>query len=59
MTEFPYVYGWRERLGMPSLPGRFGSRCRVVVRGGMNSAWVEFEDGFQACISRNALRRAR
>jgi len=55
--EFPYVWSWRERLGMPCLAGRFGQRCRVVVRGAMNSAWIEFEDGFGAVVSRNGLRR--
>jgi len=39
--------------------GRKGQLCRVIVRGRMNSAWVEFEDGFQAVTSRNALRKAR
>jgi hypothetical protein len=24
----------------------------------MNSAWVEFENGQQECVSRNALRKA-
>lgn len=56
--EFRYVWAWRERLGMPCLGGeRVGQRCRVVVRGRGNSAWVEFEDGFSACVSRNGLRR--
>lgn len=37
---------------------RKGERCKVLVRGGMNSAMVEFErDGFRAVISRNALRK--
>jgi hypothetical protein len=56
---FPYVYRWRSRLGLPSLAGRFEEPCRVVVRGPMNSAWIEFRDGFSACVSRNSLRRAR
>ena len=58
-SSYPYVYRIRQRLGMPSLEGRFGQRCAVVVRGGMNSAWIEFEDGHRACVGRNFLRRAR
>ena len=50
-----YIYVWRVRT---RLPGRFGMRCRVVVRGGMNSALVEFEDGYKTVTSRNYLRRA-
>ena len=56
---YPYVYCWRRRLGALSLDGRFGTPCRVVVRGRLNSAWIEFEDGYSACVSRNALRRSK
>lgn len=49
---FPYVYAWNRM-------GRKGRRCRVFVRGKMNSCAVEFEDGFRAVTSRNALRRAK
>jgi len=31
--------------------------CRVICRGRMNSALVEFENGQREIISRNALRR--
>lgn len=48
---FPYRYAWNRM-------GRKGVRCRVLVRGKMNSCLVEFEDGFKAVTSRNALRRA-
>ena len=57
--DYPYVWTWAARLGMPCLPGRKGARCRVVVRGRMNSAWIAFEDGYEAVVSRNGLRRAR
>jgi hypothetical protein len=36
---------------------RKGKRCRLLARGAMNSALVEFEDGYLAVVSRNALRR--
>jgi len=53
--EFPYVWAW----GVRPQPSRKGQRCRVVVRGTMNSALVEFEDGWRVVTSRNGLRRAR
>lgn len=37
--------------------GRKGQRCRVIVRGKMNSCLIEFEDSYQAVTSRNALRK--
>lgn len=42
---------------MPVLD-RKGELCRILVRGAMNSALVEFADGELAVVSRNALRRA-
>jgi hypothetical protein len=47
---YPYVYTWNRM-------GRKGQRCAVLVRGKMNSCSVEFEDGFQAVTSRNAIRK--
>lgn len=49
-----YVYCWKKYN-----PALFGRRCRVISRGSMNSALVEFEDGFKCIVSRNALRRVR
>jgi hypothetical protein len=46
----PYRWHW-NRLG------RKGQRCRVVARGRMNSALLEFEDGFRVVTSRSGLRR--
>jgi hypothetical protein len=51
--SFDRVWFWRSRL-----PERKGQRCRVLARGKMNSALVEFEDGFQVVTSRYAIRRA-
>jgi hypothetical protein len=51
-TDYPLVWWWRARL-----PGRKGQRCRVLVRGRMNSVLVEFEDGFRVVTSRFAIRR--
>jgi hypothetical protein len=53
-TDYPYVWHWRSKLG-----DRKGARCRVICRGAMNSALVEFAaDGFRVVTSRNALRRS-
>ena len=50
------LYRWPWRRG---LPGRHGQLFRVIVRGGLNSALVEFgDDGARFVTSRNALRRA-
>ena len=43
---------------------RKGQMCRIIAppagkKAGMNSALVEFDDGYQAVVSRNALRRER
>ena len=54
MPDFPYVYFWGPRLMGFS---RKGQACRVLVRGSMNSALIEFEDGFKAVVSRNAIRK--
>ena len=69
MTAYPYVWSWSTRTW--EFPGvtvkvswfgdgvdRAGRRCRVVTRGGMNSALVQFEDGSQFVTSRGGLRRA-
>jgi hypothetical protein len=56
---YPYRYGCGPRFRVPGLPvlDRKGALCRVLVRGAMNSALIEFEDGEWAIVSRNALRR--
>lgn len=53
--NFSYLYVWRANA-IRTLD-RKGQRCRVLVRGKMNSALIEFEDGFRAVVSRNALRK--
>lgn len=54
MSE-PFDRVWRWRC---NLPDRFGQRCRVLARGTMNSALVEFEDGVRHIVSRYAFRKA-
>jgi len=53
MTAYPYYWRVRTRL-----PERYGQRCRVLVRGRMNSCLVEFEDGYKVVTSRNYVRKA-
>jgi hypothetical protein len=57
MRRFPYIYRWGARY--PRTLERKAQACRVIARGRMNSALVEFEDGFQAVVSRNALRKRK
>jgi len=47
---------WRVKT---RLPERKGERCRVLVRGRMNSVLVEFADGYRVVTSRNYVRRQR
>ena len=55
-AEPGYIFRW----GKPYFDGeRKGQSCKLLVRGGRNSALVEFEDGCIAVVSRNALRRTR
>ncbi len=54
-TDWIYRWAWKKPLG----PGgdRKDQVCRVLGRGSMNSALVEFRDGFKVVTSRNGLRR--
>jgi hypothetical protein len=63
--SFRYVWAWGQKpawdRGTPPRVFdrcRKGERCRVIAMGQMNSALVEFEDGYRAVTSRNGLRRA-
>ena len=49
---------YRYRCKACRRPGLFGHLCRVIVRGGMNSALVEWLDGGRDVVSRNCLRMA-
>lgn len=52
-----YLWSWGP--GKLRALDRKGARCRVVARGIMNSALVEFADGQRVVVSRNGLRRDR
>lgn len=55
MAEQLYRWRWRKVL-----PERHGQLFRLLARGTMNSALIEFlEDGRRYCTSRNALRKVK
>lgn len=49
-----YDRAWRWRK---NLPDRHGQRLRVIARGTMNSALIEFDDGVRHVVSRFAFRK--
>lgn len=53
-TAATYPLVWRVRT---RLAERFGQRCRVLVRGALNSALVEFADGYRVVTCRYYVRR--
>jgi len=52
--DYPYHYAWKNNEKRARL---FGRRFRVIARGAMNSALVEFANGDREIISRNAIRK--
>lgn len=54
MTDQPFDRFWRIRA---TLPERFGQRLRVLARGKLNSALVEFEDGTRHIVNRHSFRK--
>ena len=55
---YPYIWAWGTCQGKyPEIGKRKGRPCRMLARGSMNSALVEFEDGKRFVCSRNGLRR--
>jgi hypothetical protein len=49
-----YIYTWKNNSKRETM---FGRICRVIVRGKLNSALVEFVDnGQREIVSRNALK---
>jgi hypothetical protein len=48
------IWYWKTRL-----PERNGQRCKIIARGTMNSALVEFDDGFKVITSRYAVRKVQ
>lgn len=64
-VAYPYVWAWGPKWFRTRAGGRVclraldrkGERCRLICRGTMNSALIEFEDGFRTVVSRNGLRK--
>lgn len=48
------IWHWNKYLGE-----RKGQRCRILATGRMNSALIEFEDGYKVLSSRYAVRKGR
>lgn len=53
---FPMTHVWRWKK---YLPERTGQSCRVICTGKMNSALVEFADGFRVVTLRWAVQRRK
>lgn len=51
---FDRIWHWRT-----TLPERKGTCCRMLARGTMNSALIEFEDGTRHIVSRFAFRKVK
>jgi hypothetical protein len=51
-VDYDHIWWWRKRL--PEFKGR---PCRVVARGSLNSALVEFPNGARVVTSRYAVRK--
>jgi hypothetical protein len=47
------IWYWKTRL-----PERKGQRCRIVVASRMQSALVEFDDGYRVVTCVRGLRKA-
>lgn len=47
---------WRVKA---RLPERFGQKCRLIACGRLNSALVEFEDGFKVVTCRYYVRKLK
>ena len=57
LREYEMIWFWRKQPVPGRAVDRKGQRCRVLVRGGMNSVLVEFEDGLRVVTSRYAIRK--
>jgi hypothetical protein len=68
VSAYPEVWTWRWRtLTYPGVTtkvpwfgdgvDRAGQRCRTLIRGTMNTALIEFADGYRVVTSRRGVRR--
>lgn len=56
MDKYNYYYNWGNNTKRATLKNR---RMKVLARGTMNSAMVEFKNGQREIISRNAIRKVK
>ena len=56
---YPYYWSWGNPEKYPVLGLRKDHRCKVLVRGRMNSALIEFEDGYRVVCSRSGIRKVK
>jgi hypothetical protein len=54
MDKKVMTHRWRWKKWLPE---RHGKLCTVLATGKMNSALIEFEDGYKVLSSRYAVRR--
>ena len=61
--KYPYYFAWKSSFDGQGNPTRWPSlhrkHFRVLLRDGMNKALVEWEDGTQDVILRNAIRKRK
>jgi hypothetical protein len=50
----PTLYIWRVKTRFPE---RYGTACKVLARGRLNTCLVEFDDGLRVTTSRNYVIR--
>jgi hypothetical protein len=49
-----YYYAWKNN---PKRKTMYKRSCKVLARGKMNSALIEFENGQKEIVSRNSVRK--
>lgn len=54
LEAFPYEWRWKQRMG-----DRYGQPCALLAKGRMNTALLEFPDGFRVTTSLNGIRRRK
>ena len=57
MSKQLYIFIWKNNVKRATMKDRV---CKVIVRGKMNSAMIEFTDNKQReVVSRNSLRKVK
>jgi len=53
MSDYPYVYRWKNNEKRKTLYGKF---CKIVKQCSKNSVVVQFEDGGKEIVSRYSIQ---